>query len=237
MSRLTIVEGNSNDKDNVRVLITKGEKGADGVSPIVRVEREDKVVTIDVEDAEGTKTAYVKDGVSPTVNTSKTGKVATVEITDVEGTHSFNVNDGEDGETYEVPTNSVIGWDSDDAIPNGYEEVDNPNNYSTDEKIIGTWIDGKPLYRRVFETTLPNKKNNIIETGFDNTILVRKLYGTACDNANKPFTKPIPYFDVYNSNHITVFMASGNGNIYVSALGDNNNEQTFIYVEYTKTTD
>lgn len=237
MSRLTIVEGNSNDKDNVRVLITKGEKGADGVSPIVKTQKQDGVAEINIEDAEGVKTAYVKDGFSPVVETSKTGKVATVEIEDAEGTHTFTLNDGEDGETYEVPTNAVVGWDSENAIPNGYEEIDNPNNYSSNETKIGTWIDGKPLYRKVFETTLPSQKSNIIETGFGNTIIVRKLYGIFCDIANKPFSKPIPYFDIYNSNHITVFIGSGNGNIYVSALGDNNNEQTFIYVEYTKTTD
>ena len=30
MSKLTIVEGNSNDKDNVRVIMVKGEKGEMG---------------------------------------------------------------------------------------------------------------------------------------------------------------------------------------------------------------
>ena len=30
MSKITIVEGNSNDKDNVRVIMVKGEKGEQG---------------------------------------------------------------------------------------------------------------------------------------------------------------------------------------------------------------
>lgn len=237
MSRLTIIEGNSNDKDNVRVLIVKGEQGADGISPIIEAIREGKIVTLNIEDAEGTKSISVEDGVSPTVNTSKTGKVATVEITDVEGTHTFTLNDGEDGETYEVPTNAVVGWESDNAIPNGYEEVDNPNNYSLNETKIGTWIDGKPLYRRVFETTLPSSSTRIITTGFDNTIIVRRLYGTACSIANKPYAKAIPHIDVFSNEHVGLFMGSGDGKIYIKALGENNNENTFIYVEYTKTTD
>ena len=29
------------------------------------------------------------------------------------------------------------------------EFVDNKNNYSTEEKVIGKWIDGKPIYRKV----------------------------------------------------------------------------------------
>lgn len=31
-----------------------------------------------------------------------------------------------------------------------------PNDYSTTEKIIGTWIDGKPLYQKTLSDTLPN---------------------------------------------------------------------------------
>lgn len=35
-----------------------------------------------------------------------------------------------------------------------YQNLDNSmENYSTDEKLIGTWIDGKPLYRKVIKTT------------------------------------------------------------------------------------
>lgn len=38
-------------------------------------------------------------------------------------------------------------------VPNGWEEVDNPNDYSMDEKIIGKWIDNKPIYRKVIVHT------------------------------------------------------------------------------------
>ena len=31
-----------------------------------------------------------------------------------------------------------------------------PDSYSTEEKLIGTWIDGKPLYRKVFTGTAPS---------------------------------------------------------------------------------
>lgn len=31
--------------------------------------------------------------------------------------------------------------------------------YSTEEQVIGTWIDGRPLYRRVFEGVLPSSTN------------------------------------------------------------------------------
>lgn len=34
------------------------------------------------------------------------------------------------------------------------------NGYSTDEKRIGTWVDGRPVYRKVVPVTLPSKEGN-----------------------------------------------------------------------------
>lgn len=120
MSKMIILEGNSNDKDNVRAYMVKGEPGNDGVSPTLTVNRDNKIVTVTATDPNGTTTATVEDGVSPTVTTSKTSGVTTVTITDIDGNHTATINDGE---TYEVPTNSVIGWDSLNSIPGGYEEI------------------------------------------------------------------------------------------------------------------
>lgn len=39
-----------------------------------------------------------------------------------------------------------------------------PNDYSTTEKIVGTWIDGKPLYQKTIESTLPNCTTDGTET-------------------------------------------------------------------------
>ena len=39
-------------------------------------------------------------------------------------------------------------WTSQKA--NGTGGATNTNNYSTEEQVIGTWIDGKPLYRKTF---------------------------------------------------------------------------------------
>lgn len=59
MSKMTIIEGNSNDKDNVRAYMVKGEPG---VSPTIGVSKEDGVTTLTIEDAEGTHTATIADG-------------------------------------------------------------------------------------------------------------------------------------------------------------------------------
>ena len=44
-------------------------------------------------------------------------------------------------------------------------------SYSTEEQVIGTWIDGKPIYRRVINSTTPN-----VET--DGTLVNKYMYIT-----------------------------------------------------------
>lgn len=91
MSKMTIIEGNSNDKDNTRVFMVKGEKG---VSPTVSATKEGKIATVTVTDFEGTDTVEIDDGFSPTVQTTKVGDTATITITDAEGEHTFTIEDG-----------------------------------------------------------------------------------------------------------------------------------------------
>lgn len=61
-SKMIIIEGNSNDKDQVRNYMVKGEKGDAGVSPTVEVSKEGKVTTITITDAEGEHVATINDG-------------------------------------------------------------------------------------------------------------------------------------------------------------------------------
>ena len=37
--------------------------------------------------------------------------------------------------------------------------IGNETDYSTTEKIVGTWIDGKPIYQKTFSCTIPNGVN------------------------------------------------------------------------------
>lgn len=62
MAKMIIIEGNSNDKDNTRVLMVKGERGDDGISPTVTTSKTAGVTTITITDAEGTHTAEIDDG-------------------------------------------------------------------------------------------------------------------------------------------------------------------------------
>ena len=63
MSRkISIVEGNTNSKDNVRVLMVKGEKGEKGFSPTLTVIKKNGVATITITDEKSTKSIQISDG-------------------------------------------------------------------------------------------------------------------------------------------------------------------------------
>lgn len=170
MSKITIIEGNSNDKDNTRAFMVKGEKGEKGDAN-----------TLSIGTVEETETASATiTGTAPnqtlnlglpkadpntlSIGTVTKGVDASATITGDAPNQTLNLvlpkgDKGDAGASgYEVPAGSVIGWDSSDSIPSGYEEVDNPFNYATTEKKIGTWTNGKPLYSKSF--SIPIESNN-----------------------------------------------------------------------------
>lgn len=229
MAKLTIIEGNSNEKDNVRAYMVKGEPGDDGVSPTVNVSRAGTTVTITATDAEGTTASTVSDGISPVITTSKTSGVTTVTIVDAEGTKTAAINDGE---TYEVPTGAVVGFDG-ATVPGGYEEVDNPNNYTTTETVIGTWINGKPLYRKVVDFGyLPNTSSKTVNSGLSN-VKVLSITATAIyDNDGTTLTIP----DTHGSYPMRILFNSSN-QVEINTQNDRSSFYTYVILEYIKTTD
>lgn len=130
---------------------------------------------------------------------------------------------------------------------NELEVFENNIQYSTSEKRIGTWIDGKPLYRKVIQTTTPTVTTNgtavwrqvIIEnvsfgrlvsadneTNFNNG----KSFGSILSYMR---TSPYfirSYFTVNMSNHKGILEIRSDDTAF-------NNLNVIAIVEYTKTTD
>lgn len=112
-----------------------------------------------------------EDGFSPTATVTKEGKTATITITDKNGTTTASISDGKDG---------TGGGGS------GGGEV-----YSTEETEVGTWIDGRTIYRKtyVLEGTEINKfKYFDIDTEFDDIISISAInsYKTSNSISFKP---------------------------------------------------
>ena len=66
---------------------------------------------------------------------------------------NFMITKGNTATEYEEYYEPTISIRNSNGV---FQEVKfNENNYSTGEQIIGTWINGKPLYRKVIESTMP----------------------------------------------------------------------------------
>lgn len=111
------------------------------------------------------------------------------------------------------------------------------NNYLNEELIVGKWINGKPIYRKVFEIgSLPNDTTISIPHGIKNldtfTDKRASWYDSYDDRWNFDYRK--------DSNTIIISFNPNNTNLYISAIGTDWSARTSkctVTLEYTKTTD
>lgn len=99
--------------------------------------------------------------------------------------------------------------------------------YSTDEQRIGTWVDGKPIYRKVVDFgALPNNTGKYVAHNISNIENVIKLYGFG--TTGQTFY-PIPNetFRAYTNLQY----------IFLYTQDDRSNMNGIFIMEYTKTTD
>ena len=148
---ITLTDGTVHNLGNIRgergekgAQGIKGTNGTNGVSPTVSVTETTNGHTVSITDVNGTQSFDVTNGrngtngtngVSPTVTVTKEGKVATITCTDVNGTTTATISDGADGQG----GGSSSGSGS--AITYAYD-----TEIATGE----TWVDGKPIYLKVF---------------------------------------------------------------------------------------
>lgn len=108
--------------------------------------------------------------------------------------------------------------------------------YSTTEKVIGTWIDGKPLYRKVVNFgALPNATTKSVAHGLSN-FRIRNFYGVAVRPSDN-ITLHLPTVAGSFSNIVTIFITSSS--IIIDTMSTDRSALTecYIMLEYTKTTD
>lgn len=113
-------------------------------------------------------------------------------------------------------------------------------SYSTAEKFTGKyWIDGKPIYRKTVDCgTLPNATTKNVATGITNISNIISIKGIA-NTSDANTCVPIPYVSI-NSNDTSLNIACyySNGNINLRTFIDMTvYTQSFVTIEYTKTTD
>lgn len=121
------------------------------------------------------------------------------------------------------------------CISNVLRRIEALSNYSTTEKVVGKWIDGKPIYRKVWTTTTFDANNQAtINTNIsiDNII---NLYGTVKASGGRiiPINKPNPN----NITYTTATQYYTDGRIFVEVGTAYTPTKALVVMEYTKTND
>lgn len=110
--------------------------------------------------------------------------------------------------------------------------INSLNTYSTTEQRIGTWINNKPIYRKVFTFTTPSGNTDyVINTGLSMDTII-KVYGGISGGVTS-----IPTAIDWDGTIFATSFRISNNNIYYRGNSAYGNRPAFAIIEYTKTTD
>lgn len=104
------------------------------------------------------------------------------------------------------------------------------NVYSTEERVVGQWIDGKPIYRKVFAITSPSSTSgswtDIVNVSYIDSLI--SIYGYLLDHTGSkiPFSYSPIEIIVRVSGMLSMIVRDG----YLTSC------PTYIVLEYTKIT-
>jgi len=143
--------------------------------------------------------------------------------------NSFYIQATESG-TYSITIFVTIQYTkvNDTAISIG-EAID----YSTDEKVVGTWIDSKPLYQKTVSITMPNT-NSEVDLGLTGIENIVKITGTLVNNSGAvAIFNPsygIEIITYYNTTTNRLNIAYSKSASWVHGL------TAYVTIQYTKAT-
>ena len=103
------------------------------------------------------------------------------------------------------------------------------NTYSTNEMVIGKWVDGKPIYRKVITTN--STQMDISSFNIENVSDVRYFVKTT---GNYIFPGAYGYA---SNNMIALYFVNGYSQIQMAFARPDRFVSVTIILEYTKTTD
>lgn len=111
-------------------------------------------------------------------------------------------------------------------------------DYSAEEKVIGTWMNGKPLYRLIIKGTTTNKRETIVLSD-KNIEEITSITGVC--NANNMYNIPICFYFAENEagmekNYTFMYYINESKSLYLGfgTEPEYNNVTFTIQLEYTK---
>lgn len=141
-------------------------------------------------------------------------------------------DDGVDLISSEV-VNSLSGDET--AKAPSVKAVKDALSYSTTEQVVGTWIDGKPLYRIVFTGTCTATQTVIMRNASTIDLIFSYGYVLATDNHKIPINSS---FGTNGDNDCRVVQyGTGQNTIAMQNASLFVGNSYYIVLEYTKTTD
>lgn len=105
------------------------------------------------------------------------------------------------------------------------------NDYSTDEKVVGTWIDGSTLYQRTYDYTITSTSESIAEVANATIVDIKAL----CNTSGTTW-RPAPAFTNNGSLIYKVEVTAGNKVSFYTAANELVGQKIYITIQYTKTT-
>lgn len=133
-----------------------------------------------------------------------------------------------------VPENKILDtYSTSQTDTYSCNYVNIANTYSTTETRIGTWIDGKPIYRKVITglKTPTNADTWTVKASISNVDTMVKLDGFFFGNDGRAMSLNFPQPSYYSC------VSFINGNIEIRVASNWVNKDCFVITEYTKTTD
>ena len=105
--------------------------------------------------------------------------------------------------------------------------------YSTDEQIVGTWIDGKPLYQKTYNFgALPNNGSKTLAHGLASGYFIVDMRGVAYNPSTKEHF-PIPFANLNGVGVVRLNVEQNN--ISISTTVDRSDfTKVYVTLQYTK---
>lgn len=126
------------------------------------------------------------------------------------------------------------------SIVGAINEVYQSNVYSTDETVVGKWIDGKNLYRKIYQINNPSGTQSIIDISNLNADLcwVNTSHSFLKTSTSEPEFKTLNYFESNQGYYIYANTTTDPYRIVVNYTDSVYYHGTvYIEINYTKTTD
>nr|DAL39948.1 MAG TPA_asm: Baseplate wedge protein [Caudoviricetes sp.] len=116
------------------------------------------------------------------------------------------------------------------------EKITRNSTYSTEEQAVGTWIDGKTIYRKIINFgALPNATKKEVQHNISNISNFTKIEGIAIRNDETKFTQSLPLVYKNAEMFYNTALAVDNTIIEIQTAGDRSMFNGYVTLEYTKT--